>query len=85
MDEIDAQAFRAAVLEAWTDQPLEERRSALAQLLQKITLSPGAVTITHGYCHHEPAGPPEGSPRINRRWVLCGEVSPPKLRLAAAL
>ncbi len=57
-DEIDGEAFRAAVLEAWTDQPLEERRSALAQLLRKITLSPGGVKITYGYCHHEPAGPP---------------------------
>ena len=57
-DEIDAEAFRAAVLEAWTDQPLEERRSALAQLLRKITLSPGGVKITYGYCHHEPPGPP---------------------------
>ena len=58
-DEIDAEAFRAAVLEAWTEQPREDRRSALAQLLRKITLSPGGVKITYGYCHHEPAGPPQ--------------------------
>ncbi len=58
VDEIDAEAFRQAVLEAWTDQPLEERRSALAQLLRQVTLSPGGVKITYGYCHHEPAGPP---------------------------
>ena len=57
-NEIDPYAFRAAVLEAWTDQPLEERRSALAQLLRQVTLSPGGVKITYGYCHHEPAGPP---------------------------
>ncbi|MES2640724.1 MAG: hypothetical protein V4850_14610 [Myxococcota bacterium] len=61
MDEIDAEAFRAGVLEAWTDQPLEERRSALAQLLRKITLSPGCMKITYGHCHHEPAGPPWGA------------------------
>ena len=84
-DEIDADAFRAAVLEAWTDQPLEERRSALAQLLRKITLSPGGVKSTYGYCHHEPAGPPEGSAPINRRWVLCGDVSRPKVYVTAAL
>ncbi len=42
MDEVDTEAFRQAVLEAWTDQPLEERRSALAQLLHKITYDPAA-------------------------------------------
>lgn len=78
VDEIDAEAFRAAVLEAWTDQPLEERRSALAQLLRQVTLSPGSVKITYGYCHHEPAGPPEGSGPTKRGWATCPDVSPPK-------
>ena len=83
-DEIDAEAFRAAVLEAWTDQPLEERRSALAQLLRKITLSPGGVKITYGYCHHEPAGPPKGSSARYRVGVVSEEVRRPKARLQTA-
>lgn len=58
-DEIDADAFRAAVLQAWAERPIEERRDALGQLVEKITLSPGGVKITYGYCHHEPSGPPE--------------------------
>jgi hypothetical protein len=84
-DEIDADAFRAAVLEAWAERPIEERRDALGQLVEKINLSPGGVKITYGYCHHEPAGPPEGSGLINRGWVLCREVSRPKVYLTAAL
>lgn len=42
------EAFRAAILESWIEQPMEDRRSALAQLLSKITLSPGGVKITYG-------------------------------------
>ena len=65
-DEIDAEAFRAAVLQAWAERPIEERRDALGQLIEKITLSPGSVTVTYGYCHHEPEGPPypPKSPRV---------------------
>jgi hypothetical protein len=84
-DEIDAEAFRAAVLQAWAERPIEERRDALGQLIEKITLSPGGVTVTYGYCHQEPAGPPEGSGLINRGWVRCAEVSQPKRRVGALL
>ena len=57
-DTVDPEAFRAGVLEAWTNRPLEERREALDRLLDHVTLSPGGVRITYGYCHHEPSGPP---------------------------
>jgi hypothetical protein len=57
-DEIDVEEFRQVVLEAWSDQPIEERRSALALTLRQVTLTPGFAKVTYGYCHHEPAGPP---------------------------
>ncbi len=57
-DEIDVEEFRQAVLEAWSDQPIEDRRSALALTLRQVTLTPGFAKVTYGYCHHEPAGPP---------------------------
>jgi site-specific DNA recombinase len=83
-DEIDADAFRAAVLEAWAERPIEERRDALGQLVEKITLSPGGVKITYGYCHHEPAGPPKGSSARYRVGVRSEEVRRPRGRVRQA-
>ena len=57
-DHIDSTAFREAVLEAWHARPLEDRRAALARLIDEITLSPGGVVIRYGYHHHDPQGPP---------------------------
>ena len=57
-DQIDPTAFRQAVLEAWHARPLDDRRAALARLINEITVSPGGVVIQYGYHHHEPSGPP---------------------------
>ena len=42
--------------ERWLPQQGFEPHSA--RLVEKITLSDGGLKITYGYCHHEPAGPP---------------------------
>ena len=59
-DEIDSERFRAEVLRAWHDAPLEDRREALGKLLSEVRLSPGGVTIRYclaGYQGHDPYGP----------------------------
>ena len=60
-DEVDPDAFRTTVLEAWHDRPLAERRQALDRVLDEVRLSPGGVHITYGmggYHYHPPYGPP---------------------------
>jgi len=60
-DEIDPERFRAEVLRAWREAPLEDRREALGKLLSEVRLSPGGVTIRYGlggYHIHDPYGPP---------------------------
>ena len=60
-DEVDPDTFRTAVLEAWHDRPLPERREALDRVLDEVRLSPGGVHITYGlagYHGHDPYGPP---------------------------
>jgi len=60
-DEVDPDAFRTAVREAWHDRPLTERREALDRVLDEVRLSPGGVHITYGvsgYHGHDPYGPP---------------------------
>ena len=47
VDEVDPEGFRDAVLEAWKQRPLEERREALAKVLDRVTLSPGGVLIAY--------------------------------------
>jgi DNA invertase Pin-like site-specific DNA recombinase len=47
IDEVDPERFREAVLEAWKQRPMEERREALAQVLDRITISPGEVHIEY--------------------------------------
>ncbi len=55
-DQVNPDLFRQAVLEAWTRRPLEERRRALAKVLDRVTLSPGGVHIRYdaaGFCGHD--------------------------------
>lgn len=47
VDELDPVRFREAVLEAWKQRPMEERREALAQVLDRVTISPGEVHIEY--------------------------------------
>jgi DNA invertase Pin-like site-specific DNA recombinase len=60
--------FRAAVLEAWSARPLEERRAALDRLVEKITLSDGGAHVDYrvkdeqiAFHQPDPSGPPWGS------------------------
>ena len=58
-DAVNPDVFRDAVLEAWKQRPLEERREALAQVLGRATLDPGGVTVRYdaaGYCGHDRIG-----------------------------
>ena len=57
--------FRAAVLEAWSARPLEERRAALDRLVEKITLSDGGAHVDYrvkdeqiAFHQPDPPGPP---------------------------
>jgi hypothetical protein len=59
-DEIDPDTYRAAILEAWHDRPLVERREALDRVLDEVRLSPGGIHISYGmggYHGHDPYGP----------------------------
>lgn len=42
LEEVDIDAFRAAVLTAWAERPLDDRRGALGQLIERIELTPDA-------------------------------------------
>jgi DNA invertase Pin-like site-specific DNA recombinase len=56
VDEVDPVRFREAVLEAWKQRPLEERREALSMVLERVTLVPGGVQIAYsatGSCGDE--------------------------------
>ena len=58
-DEVDPQRFREAVLEAWNNRPLGERREALARVLDQVTLDPGGVKIRYSaaaVCGHDRFG-----------------------------
>lgn len=55
VDELDPDLFRAAVMEAWKGRPMEERREALAKVLDRVTISPGEVHIEYSaatFCGH---------------------------------
>jgi len=65
VDEIDPTRFREAVLLAWQQRLLEDRREALDRLVERITLHEGGAEIEYavrdgsgGFRHHEPPGPP---------------------------
>ena len=83
-DTIDPDAFRTAVLQAWHDRPLEDRRQALDRLLDEVRLSPGGVKITYGYYHQAPYGPPYGSWVQWGVQVEAGEVRRPRGRAASS-
>ena len=55
-DQVNPDLFRGAVLDAWKQRPLEERRKALAKVLDRVTLDPGGVHIRYdaaGFCGHD--------------------------------
>ena len=47
IDELDPDRFREAVMEAWKQRPMEERREALSRVLDRVTISPGEVHIEY--------------------------------------
>ena len=56
VDEVDPEGFREAVMEAWKQRPLHERRAALSMVLDRVTLTPGGVQIAYsatGSCGDE--------------------------------
>ena len=64
-ERVDPIRFRAAVLEAWSTRPLDERREALDRLVEKITLSEGGVHVDYrvkgeqiAFHQPDPPGPP---------------------------
>ena len=64
-ERIDPAKFRAAVLEAWSARPLDERREALDRLIEKITLSEGGAHVDYrvkdeqiAFHQPDPSGPP---------------------------
>ena len=61
LDEVDPDLFRDAVLEAWKNRPIEERREALDQVLDRVTLDEGGVQIAYSLgadCGGVRDGPP---------------------------
>ncbi len=72
VDEVDPVRFREAVLEAWKQRPLEERREALNRVLDRVTVTPGGVQITYS------AGSLCGDGRmdsLNQPCSQCGEAA----------
>jgi recombinase-like zinc beta ribbon protein/recombinase len=64
-DRMDPAKFRAAVLQAWTARPLEERREALDRLVERVTLSDGGAHVDYrvkeeqiAFHQPDPPGPP---------------------------
>ena len=61
VDQVDPALFREAVLEAWKQRPLEERREALDKVLDRVTLDEGGVSIAYSVgadCGGGRNGPP---------------------------
>lgn len=70
---------------------LTVQRTARDRLVVEVVLEPGTALIRYawnakpsGYTYQAPFGPPEGSAPINRGWVGCREVRPPKSHVVAA-
>ncbi len=64
-ERMDPAKFRAAVLEAWSNRPLDERREALDRLVEKITFSEGGAHVDYrvkreqiAFHQPDPCGPP---------------------------
>ena len=92
IDQVDVDGFRRDLLAGWEAATLEDKRRALGQLIDHVDLKPGEAVVHYRWAGeasknqgNTPYGPPEGSAPINRGWVLCGEVSPPKVRVGTAL
>ncbi len=85
-EHIDADAFRASVLAAWSAKPMELRREALDRLLEKITLDEGGAHVQYAlkdeprFRHQAPDGPPKGSSARYRVGVRSEEVRRPRVR-----
>ena len=86
-DRMDPAKFRAAVLEAWSTRPLDERREALDRLVEKITLSDGGAHVDYrvkdeqiAFHQPDPSGPPKGSSARYRVGVRSEEVRRPRAR-----
>ncbi|MFZ5480625.1 MAG: recombinase family protein [Myxococcota bacterium] len=57
---MNPEKFRAKVMEAWTNRPIEERREALRGVLDKVVLNDGGMEIHYGmraYCEDGWQGP----------------------------
>jgi len=74
VEKLDPEKFRASVLQAWTEKPIDLRREALDRLLERITLDEGGVHVQYAmkdeppFRHQAPAGPPypPNAPKIAR-------------------
>jgi hypothetical protein len=58
---VEPEKLRAALAEAWQERPLEDRRRALAKLVDRIELSPQGIQVVYslaGYTGHAQEGPP---------------------------
>lgn len=90
-EKADPEKFRARVLQAWTDKPLELRREALDRLLERVTLDEGGVHVQYAlkdeppFRHQAPDGPPWGACPRNRGWWKCERVGRPRSRMASVL
>ena len=90
VEKLDAEKFRASVLQAWTDKPIDLRREALDRLLERITLDEGGVHVQYAlkdeppFRHQAPDGPPKGSSARYRVRVRSEEVRRPRARATAA-
>ncbi len=89
-DRMDPAKFRAAVLEAWSTRPLDERREALDRLVEKITLSDGGAHVDYrvkdeqiAFHQPDPSGPPSVACARNGGWWRCERVARPRSRSAA--
>jgi DNA invertase Pin-like site-specific DNA recombinase len=58
---LDPERFRAKVMEAWSNRPIDERRAALRGMLDKVVMHDGGVEIHYAartYCESGWQGPP---------------------------
>jgi len=61
LDQVDPDVFRDAVLQAWNERPLQERREALDKVLDRVMLDEGGVKIAYSMgadCGGVRQGPP---------------------------
>lgn len=87
LDQVDIEAFRRAVLAAWTAGTVEEKRRALAQLIERVELHPGEAVIHYRWGGldaknqgQSPFGPPWGSSGQYEVRLLAPGLSPPRAR-----